>query len=62
MTIRKWQEKILKALWKYTDWIKIDSIMIDVYGQNKQGFYRAIDDLIVSGRILNIGNEIKLKV
>lgn len=62
MTVRRWQEKIINALYKYTEWVKIDDIMIDTGGHKKQGFYKAVDDLIISGRILSIGNEIKLKV
>ena len=62
MTVRKWQEKILSALWKYTDWVKIDDIMIDIGGRKMIGFYKAIDDLIINGRVLSIGNEIKAKI
>lgn len=62
MTVRNWQERIINALYSYKDWVKIDDIMIDIGGHKKQGFYRAVDDLIISGRILSIGNEIKLKI
>lgn len=62
MTVKKWQEKIITALRKYPDWVTIDSIMIDIGGRKMQGFYKAIDDLIISGRVLSIGNEIKSKI